>query len=160
MVIQTIGVELFDGAPSTLVQQIAALAQQRFIGYLPGQRVLERILDILVRRLLIDEFGGLQIAQQVIKMVRLDLNDLTHQRKRKFCPDHRKRLKQILLFRRQTIDPRGQDALHRRWKSQVFDGAWELHAPVALQVTVLEQGLEDLLHEQRVALGLLDCDAP
>lgn len=63
MVIQAIGVERFDRATSALVQQFAALAQQQFIGYLPGQRVLERIFDILARRLLIDELGGLQIAR-------------------------------------------------------------------------------------------------
>jgi hypothetical protein len=55
-------VEDFDCLSGALVQQPTALGEQRFVGFIARQRVLELVFDI-GGGLLVNELAGLQIAQ-------------------------------------------------------------------------------------------------
>ncbi len=58
--------------------------------------------------------------------------------------------------RRQPVDTRGQDALHRRREPQLRERARNLHRAIAYERPLVEQRLHHLLDEERfVALTLL-----
>jgi len=80
-------VERFDGAPSTLVQELTALGEQRFLGRLMSLCMFESVFDVTRGRLFVNELAPLQLAEQMINSVWQLLDDLADQGKRKLHSD-------------------------------------------------------------------------
>ncbi len=156
MIVQLCGEHRLQLLSGALVQLLAALDQQRVVSDLLRQRVLEDVLGVADRRLLVDELGELQLAEYPVQIVvRLERHP-SHQLERKFPPQHRQGLQQLLLLRRKPVDACGEHALHRGGDLHRAHRLGQLHRPVALQHAVFEQRLHDLFHEERSALGSFD----
>ena len=114
MIVQLPGKHRLQCLACALVQLFAPLNQQRVVGDLPRQRVLENVLGVTHRRLLVDELAQLQIIEQPVEFFIWSRDHRTNQRQWKFTPDHGESLQQVLRIGRQAIDTRGKNPLHRR----------------------------------------------
>src|SRR5580704_16523575 len=156
MIVQLLGEHRLQGLSGALVQEFAASDQQRVVGDLLGERMLENELSIGERRLLVDELDRLQIRKHPPQL-RLRLGGyFPDQAKRRLPADHREGLEQFLLLRRKPVDTGGQDALYRRRQTQLRERACNLHYAIAYQCALVEQRLHHLLDEERIAIGALD----
>ena len=91
-----------------------------------------------------------------VELFRRPGNHCLHKAERKISSDHRQRLQQILFRRRQPIDARGENILHRGRNLQLRQRLGQPDYAVAHQRTVIEQHLHRLFHEKRIALGPFD----
>ena len=60
------------------------------------------------------------------------------------------------MIRRQPVDARGENRLHRRRDFELAERLGEFGCPVAHQCALIEQHQHRLFHEERIAFGLLD----
>jgi hypothetical protein len=95
------------------MQRPAALVEQRGIGHVVGEGVLERVLEVGEEAALVEELRCLEMREAPPELIVGELGDVLEQREGHIATDHRRRLEQALVVRRQAIDPRRQDRLHR-----------------------------------------------
>ncbi|MNT02603.1 hypothetical protein D3C72_1371070 [compost metagenome] len=138
------------------MQRTTPLAQQRAVGHLLGQRVLEGVLHLRKRWLLVDEFPGLQPRQQALRCVFGLLDDAREQAPGKCLADYRQGLQQRFLGRLQAVDAGGEHPLHGGRDVQHGRDLLETVMPaLAAQHLPLDQRLHHFLDEERIAFGLL-----
>ena len=149
---EAIGVQALDGGRHRGVKIAPALPQEARVGHVVGQRVLEGVLQIREELRLVEELRLLQMREPPPQGLLRLLRDRRQERVGHVLADHRGGLQEPLLLRRQPVDPRRQDRLHRRRHLQ------RLHRPrqpvrsaLPRQRPRLHQGPHRLLQEERVA---------
>jgi hypothetical protein len=120
MIVQLPGEHRLQGLTSVLVRELAPLDQQRVVGDLLRKSMLEDVFDFGQGRLLIDEFGELQIREYAVEFGIGDLHDAPDQPERELSSDYRQRLQQVFLIGGQPVDTRGKNRLHRRRNLQLI----------------------------------------
>ena len=154
--VELVPMELLDGARQRRVHARPALAQLRPIGDLLRQRVLEGVLDLRIRRLLVQELGRHERLHGGSELGRRQLGDPPEQRLGQLPADHGGRLEHRLLPLRQPIDARCQHGVHGRRDRELLHGPHEAVGPLrAGQTSRLDQRLHHLLDEERVAARAL-----
>ena len=144
-----------DRLGGAFMQCTAPLAQQRAVGHLLGQPMLEAVLHFRKRRLLVDELPGLQPRQQALQRIFGQQGDARQQAPRKCLADHRQGLQQRLLGRLQAVDAGGDHPLHGGRDVQRGRDLLEPVMPaLAAQHLFLDQRLHHFFDEERVAFGL------
>ena len=118
--------------------------------------MLEDVRDVGNGWLLVNELGYLQIREQPLQLVVGLPGHFSYQPERELLANHRERLKQIFLLRRQPVDARGQHPLYGGRNLNRAQRHGELDGAVAKQGALLEQRLHDLFHEKRVTFCFLD----
>ena len=98
-----------------------------------GQRVLEGVLDVADRGLLVDELAELEFGQHRFQLRSRLRGHFTDQTEFELSADHGERLEQVFLIRRQPVDARGENRLHRRRNLQFAQRLGELDDAVAHQ---------------------------
>ena len=88
MIVQLFGKDRFQDLAGEFMQLFAALYQQRIVGDLLRQRVLEDVLGV-GQRLLIDELRSAQLGHHPIEVNVLGGGHPPDQGQRRFAPDHR-----------------------------------------------------------------------
>ncbi|MCY1499059.1 hypothetical protein D9M68_330640 [compost metagenome] len=146
----------FDGPSRALVQRPAPLAQQRAVGDLLGQRVLEAVLHLRKRWLFVDEFSGLQSCQQGLRFVLRTIDDPREQAPGKHLADDRQRLQQSFFRRLQPVDAGREHTLHSDGDVKLLRHALDaVMTPFTTQDMFLDHVLDDFLDEERIPLRLL-----
>ena len=117
-----------------------------------GQRVLEGVLQIREELRLVEELRLLQMREPPPQRLLRLLRDRRQERVGHVLADHRGRLQELLLLRRQPVDPRRQDRLHRgRHLQRLHRPRQPVRPPLPRQRPRLHQGPHRLLQEERVA---------
>ena len=154
VLIEPVSVEPFDGAGHRRMDRLAALAELRAVRHLLGQRMLEGVLRLRVKRRLVEELPAHQLRH---RRGQLGLGKGCHpveDQPRDFLADHGGGPEDLLLARRQPVDPRGEDRLHRRREGELGRRPDQPIRPLrAGEVPGLHQRLHDLLDEERVPAG-------
>ena len=105
--------ERLQGLDNTGVQHPPPLLEETAIGHLVRQGVLEGVLALGEEPRLVEELGRLEVRQTAMQVVFGQLGNGLQQRQGHLCADDRGGLEQALLLRRQPVDARRQDRLHR-----------------------------------------------
>src|SRR5713226_9506227 len=92
MIVQLLCEHRLKRYSGSLVQELAALEQQRVVGDLLRQRMLEDVLDIAGGRLLVDELRHLQVREPSLQLVMLPVDHPPDQRQRELPSNHGERL--------------------------------------------------------------------
>ena len=95
------------------MQRPAPLVEQRGIGHVVGEGVLEGVREIGEQAALVEELRRLELREAPPELIVGEPGNLLEQRERHLAADDRRRLEQALVLRREAIDPRRQDRLHR-----------------------------------------------
>jgi hypothetical protein len=119
--------------------------------------MLEGVLEIGEDARLVEELGRLQLTQPATDRLFLLVRHYHEEGQREVLPDDRGNLEEPPLLRRQTVDARGQDGLHRVGHVDRRQVARQLVLPpVTRQRTRLDQRPDALLDEERITVGALD----
>src|ERR1700730_17817690 len=156
MVVQLLGEHRLERLAGAFVQELAALDQPRVVSHFLRQRVLEGVLDVGKRRLLVDELAELKVRQHPLQLSVRFADHPLYQAEPEFLAHYSQGLQQVFLIRRQPVDARCQDALHRGRNFQFAQRLGEFDRSIAHQRPFIEENLHRLLHEEWVALRLLD----
>src|SRR5438132_897789 len=135
-----------------------ALRELRAVGDFLGQRVLEGVLDLRIERLLVEELGSRERMESGGQVSVAEISNAPENRLGEPLADHRRRLQHPLLPLGETVDARGEDALHGRGQADLLRGPDQLvRTPASRDHARLDQRLDDLLDEERIAArALLD----
>ena len=129
--------------------------QDAGVGGLLGERVLEEVLALGQARPLADQLGAEKASEGAIELGR----PAVQRRERTIAeeaPDDRSVLEQRLGWRRQPVDPRGDHPAERRRNGDSrLRSRWSSSGLLRGGSPCLDQGPDDLLDEERIALGLL-----
>ena len=157
---QPVGIEPLDGLHDPTMQRAPPLLEQTAIGHVVGQGMLEGVLEVRKDAGLVEELRGLQAADGGVQLILGVLGNRLEQRKRHVLPDHRRRLENGLVPRRQPVDTGGQHGLHC---GRDLDRWQRLRQPVGTALAQQGPGLDKrphaLLQEERVALRARDQQA-
>ena len=118
VIVQRRGVQELYGVTYILMQLLAPLLEDRVVGNLLRERVLEDILDVRDRRLLVDEFTKLQIGEEAFELLFRVARDASCETEDELAAEDGKSLQERLLVVTQPIDTRGEDGLHGRRNPQ------------------------------------------
>ncbi len=139
------------------VEPAPALAELRAVGHLLGQRMPEGVLGLGIDRLLVDELGLDQSAQDRLELLLRGFREPRQQTQGEAPSDDRRGLEHRLLALAQAIDARRQHGLHSARNLQYLH---RLGQPVAAAVsrerTGVDQRLHHLLDEEGVARRALE----
>src|SRR5216683_5442853 len=157
VIVQLPGEHRLQRNSGALVQELAALDQQRVIGDLLRQRVLEDVFDIARGRLLVYELRHLQLGEHPLQLVvLLSVEYPPDERQGELPANYGERLQQLLLIGWQPINSRGKDRLYRGWDFHRVHRLGQLHGTVSHQHAIFEEGLHYLFHEEGIAAGAFD----
>ena len=132
----------------------APLHQERGIGHVLGEGVLEHVGQLGEEPALVDQLERGQLAQEPVGPL-ADLGEAVDEAAREFATDDRGELERALGGLGQTVDPRGDDVLDRARNGDLAHGPGELVArPHPSQRPTLFQRLDQLLDVERIALRL------
>ncbi|MNO80546.1 hypothetical protein D3C76_717570 [compost metagenome] len=125
-----------------------------------GQRMLERILHLRKCGPLVNELRSLQSGEQVTQIVVHPsvppITDALDQTERKLFADNGEGLQQFLLRNGEAVDTGGENTLHSGGNMQRSRSLLDpVTAGFAEQRFLLDQRLHHFLHEERVALRLI-----
>ena len=149
---EAIGVQALDGGRHRGVKIAPALPQETGVGHVVGQRVLEGVLQIREELRLVEELRLLEMREPPPQGLLRLLRDRRQERVRHVLADHRGRLQEPLLLRRQPVDPRRQDRLHRgRHLQRLHRPRQPVRSARTIQRPRLHQRPHRLLQEERVA---------
>ena len=125
---EPVGVEALDGLDDPGVERAPALLEQAAVGHLVGERVLEGVLEVGEEARLVEELGGLEVGEAVGAARPSGSSAIAcEQGDGHVLADDRGGLEEALVLRRQPVDARRQDRLHRR---RDLDGVRRLRQPV------------------------------
>ena len=135
----------------------AALGRElRALRHLVRERVAESVLDLGIEQLLVNEVRAAQRHDGTFEIFPREIADPAQQLLGKPEPDRRGGLQHRLLALRQAVDARGKDAVHRRRNLESIDRRAEaIRASFPDEAARLDQRVNDLLDEERVAAGAL-----
>src|SRR4029434_2284097 len=108
------GIERLECVDNLRVQGASALLQQSAVRHFLGQRVLEGVLQLWEEGGLVQELRRQQPSQTIAHRLLRHVADDLQQGKRHVLTYDRGRLQQDFVFRRQAVDPGGEDRLHCR----------------------------------------------
>jgi hypothetical protein len=106
-------VEPFDGPDDPGVERLASLLEQRAVGDLIGERMLEGVLEIREEARLVEELRSLEVSEPLAQAVLRRFRDRLQQRKGDVLPDDGGGLEEAFLLGWQPVDARGEDRLRR-----------------------------------------------
>src|SRR4029077_20355544 len=92
-----------------LMQQPTALAQDRTVGDLLRKYVFERVARVVRVGLLVNKVASLELREHPLQLFFGRRRDLVCKARSELFAQDGDGLKQFLLFRRQTIDPRSDN---------------------------------------------------
>ena len=139
------------------MERAPPLLEQRLIGHLLGQGVLEGVLDVGEEARLVEELGGLQMGEAQAERLLRHLGNGLEERQGHLRADDRGGLQELFLLRRQPVDARRQDRLHRGRHLDTRERPGQAIGPlVADQHLRFHQGAHALLQKEGVALRALD----
>ena len=151
---EPVRVELLDGAADQPVEIAPPLHEQRFVGDVLGQGVLEHVRQLGVQVALEDELERGQLAEELGTALS-DLGEAIHQAARELTPDHGGELQRPLGGLGEAVDAGGDDVVDRPGHRERGEGTGEDQVPpVPAQDAALLQRLGQLLDVEGVALGL------
>src|SRR6266487_5862340 len=136
------------------MQGAPPLLEQRLIGDLLSQGVLEGILDVGKEARLVEELGGLQMGESQTERRLRRLGNGLEERQRHLGADDGGGLQELFLLRWQPVDTRRQDRLDRRGHLQALEGVAEtIGTWLPDQHAGLDQGAHALLQKEGIAPG-------
>ena len=151
---EPLGIEALDGRDGPSVEGTPPILKEAPVGHLVGQRVLESVLGVGKETRLVEKLGRLEPGEAIGQRVCGYARNTREHGYRDVGADHRGRLEEVLVLRRQPVDPRRQDRLHRRGHVDGFRGLHEpIRAPLAHEPPVVREVPHTLLEEERIALG-------
>src|SRR5215472_236660 len=92
MILEPLQVQGFDRLASALMEESAALTEQRVVCDVTGERMFEDVFDIAGRGLLIDELTQLQQRESLLQFLVWKFAQLADDGQSELGPDHGKRL--------------------------------------------------------------------
>src|SRR5258705_486628 len=135
---------------------LGALGGLGAVGDFLGERMLEGVLDLGEEHLLEDQIASAERANGVFQLRLGNLADPLEDRLREALADDRRGLQKAPLALGKPIDARRQQRLDRRRYAELGDGPDQPIRPApALQAAPLDQRLDDLLDEERIAAGVV-----
>src|SRR3970282_1251395 len=102
-----------DGVADPGVERSASILEEVSVGHLVGERVLEGVLKLGEEGRLVEELGGLEVAEVATERVLGQLRQGPEDGEGDILADNGRRLKQGLLLRREAVETRRQDRLDR-----------------------------------------------
>ena len=145
-----------DGLRHAPVDGAPVLRQDAAVGRLLHERVLEDVLQVRQALPLADELGLLQLGQALAQLA-AGLADGFQHAVEETAPDYRGQLQRLLGLFVETVDAREDQPLQRVGQQHLVDPPHQLPGAVirvAHEHPVADQGADDFLHEEGVALGL------
>ncbi len=110
---QALGKKLLDGLRSAPMQPTPSFLQQTPVGHLVGEGVFKSIYGGWEPPRLIEELGGLEVAEMCVELCGSEVGHGLEERHGDLHPDDGSGLQQALLFRWQAIDACRQHRLDR-----------------------------------------------
>ena len=107
-----LGREPLDGLGDPGVERALPVVEQPLVGYLVGQGVLERVLEVREEPGLVEELRGLEPGQRGADLRLRRVGDGQEQREGDVLPDDRGRLEQPLDLGLEAVDARGENGLY------------------------------------------------
>ena len=154
--LQAVGEKAFDGLGHTEVQSPSALKQDRLVGGLLHQGVLEDVLELRFAGLLPDELQGLERLQILVEggfRLRQGVKDAVEE-----APaDDGRQTEHLFQLLVQAVDAGHDDALQGVRDADLRGPLGDLPPAVLVgdETPEVDEGPDDLLHEQGVSLGPL-----
>ena len=142
--------EGLQGLDDAGMESAPPLLEQRLIGHLLSEDVLEGVLVLGEEARLIEELGRLEVRETVMQRRLGPLGHGLQQRHGDFGADDGGGLQELFLLQRQAVDAGRQHGLHGRGELQ----GGEAHPALALQRALFHQRLSDFLKEEGIALRL------
>jgi hypothetical protein len=90
-----------------------SLLEQRLVGHLLGEGMLEGVLVLREEACLVEELGGLQMCETQAQRRLRHLGNGLEKHQGHLCANDSRGLEQVFLLRRQPIEARRQHCLHR-----------------------------------------------
>src|SRR5207245_10207487 len=103
--LEATGVDLLDRRTDQRVQATPLGLEQRGVGDVLGQRVLEDVLELAEAALLVDQLDSLELAQALLELL-LEIGDAFEERQRELAADDGRRLHGPLLRVRESVQAR------------------------------------------------------
>ena len=152
---QAVCVELLDGQRDEVMEVLAPLDEERVVGDVVSERVLEHVRQLGEQALLVDELDSLELAQELLVLTP-DVADTVEEAARELPADHRRELERLLGRFRQSIDARHDDVLDRVGNDDALEqGGEDVAAALQPDGADLLERLHDFFDEEGIALGLL-----
>src|SRR5207245_6425673 len=134
-----------------------ALFEETAVGHLLCQGMLERVLQVWEEPSLVEELGGLEIAEVSAKRVVRLFRDCLQKREWHVLADNGCGLQEGFVLGREPLDARRQHCLHRGRYSDVPNGPRQPIRPtIASEHVCLNQRPDAFLQKERVAAGASD----
>jgi hypothetical protein len=131
---------------------LAPFLEERAVGDFVGQRMLEGVFGIGKEARLVQKLCRLQMREPPLHRLLRQLRHGVEQHEGHVLADDRGRLEQLLVVRREPVDPGRQDHLHGRRDLDRLDRPGETKGPALPgERTRLHQRPNGLLQEERVA---------
>jgi hypothetical protein len=132
-----------------------SLLEQRSVGHLLGEGVLEGVLVLGEEARLVEELGRLEMRDTTMQRVLGRLGHGLKEGEGHLGANDCHRLQHTLLLGRQPVDAGGQHRLHRGGDVQRLHGLRQAIVPrLTHQHLGLDQGAHAFFQEERVPLGL------
>src|SRR5262249_51018574 len=139
------------------VKRAAPVLKKASIGYVVGQGVLERVLEVWEQPRLIEKLAGLEGGETAAERFLRPLGESLKERERHVLTKNGRGLEESFVLRRESVDAGGQNRLGRRRDLQ---GLRRLRQPVGpsfpREDLRLDQRPDALLEEEGIALRPLD----
>jgi hypothetical protein len=136
------------------MQRAPPLLEQRLVGHLLGEGVLEGVLDVGEQARLIEELRRLEVSQTTIQRLVGQVRNGLEQRQRHLGTHHRRRLQETLLLGWQSVDTRCQDRLYGGWDLDGRQGLGQVIGPwLPDEPSRLHQRADALFQKERITLG-------
>ncbi len=155
--VEPVGVMLLDRLGDARMQGAAMPQQHPLIGDGVGQRVLEGVFGAGRQVDLVEELEALQLGQPAAQILIGGLGDGFEQGQRHVLADDRGDLQQGAMLGRQPVDAGGEHGLDGARDLDLVGGLRQAKMDrLADQHAGIDEGADDLLEEERRALGPLD----
>ena len=147
----------FEGCHNAGMERAPPLLEDTPIGHFVRQGVLEGVFQVREQARFVEELGRLQMRQAHAKRLVRHLGNGLEQRQGHLRADHRRRLQQALLLRRQPVDARREHRLHRGWHLHGGQGSGQtIGAALPHQHPGFDQRPHAFFQEKRIAPRALD----
>src|SRR5262245_51149351 len=152
MLAQPVRIGTLNGIEDPGVQGFSPFLGQPPVGHFVGECMLEGVLGIGKELRLVEKLARLKIGEPPPYGILAQVRHSAKQHKRYIFADHRSRLEQLLVVRREPVNPRGQDHLYSRWDFDCLDGsAQTIGASLPGKRTGFDERPDALLDKERIA---------
>jgi len=148
--------ERLKGLDDAGMQHPPPLLQETPVGHLVREGVLEGVGMFWEEAGLVEEFRRLEVRQAPVQYRLGHLGNGLQQGQGDLRANNGSGLEKMFLLRRQAVDTRRQDGLHRGGYRQRRESVGEpIRTALAHQDVGLDQGAHTLFQEKRIACGAL-----